>query len=261
MRNKWIPMTAVALAMTCMLLPARTMRAQEPGEQAVGPRRFAGMQRVSGEITAVSGSTLTVKNEEGTTFQVVTTDNTRVMKGRGVTVKVSDLKVGDGLMAVGNMDEPNKTLHAAMVFATDAAELQKLRENLGKTYIAGKVKSIDMDNARMTVELYDGRTQTIGFDETTSFRRGRVGRGGEPGGDFGGGGGRSRQNAGPETESGENSITLADIKVGDNVRGQGSVKNGVFVPTVLTVATPGEHHHHGEDGGPAGPPPAGPGSN
>ena len=35
--------------------------AQEPGEQAVGRGQFAGMQRVGGTITAVSGDTVTVK--------------------------------------------------------------------------------------------------------------------------------------------------------------------------------------------------------
>ena len=37
--------------------------------------------------------------------------------------------------------------------------------------------------------------------------------------------------AGSGFEGGE-SITLADIKVGDNVAGQGALKGGVFVPTV-----------------------------
>ena len=60
-----------------------------------------------------------------------------------------------------------------MVVATDAATLKALKDNLGKTYIAGKVTAIDVDNAKMTVERPDKVTQTIGFDETTSFKRGR----------------------------------------------------------------------------------------
>lgn len=226
-----------------VLLPVRGAGAQEPGGGGRG--QFAGMQRVQGEVTAVAGSTLTIKSEDGTSFQVVTTDNTRVMKGRGVTVKVADLKVGDGVMAAGNLDAPNKTLHAAMVFATDAAELKKLRENLGKTYISGKVTAIDADNAKMTVMRPDGVSQTIGFDETTSFKRGRVGRGG---GGFGGGDAGA---ANAPTATGE-SITLADIKIGDNVAGMGSLKNGIFVPTQLTVGMPGQGgRRRGGDGAPA----------
>jgi len=250
-RLSGLAVSAILLLSACGLAPAHTAWAQDPGEQGGGGGgrgQFAGMQRVQGEVTAVAGSTLTIKGEDGTSFQVVTTDNTRVMKGRGVTVKVADLKVGDGVMAAGNLDAPNKTLHAAMVFATDAAELKKMRENLGKTYIAGKVTAIDVDNAKMTVMRPDGVSQTIGFDETTSFKRGRVGRGGG----FGGGGDAGAANTPAAT--GE-SITLADVKIGDNVAGTGSVKNGVFVPTQLTAATLGQGgRRRGGEGSPNGAP-------
>ncbi len=232
--------------------------AQVPGGQGQdsaqddGRAAFAGMQRVGGEVTAVAGSTLTVKTEDGTTMQIVTTDNTRVMKGRGVTVKIAELKVGDGVMAAGNLDAPKKTLHAAIVFATDAAQVKEMKENLGKTYIVGRVTAIDMDDAKMTVERPDHVAQTIGFDETTSFQRGgRLG-----GGRFGAGG---SQGPGAVAEGGE-SITLADVKVGDSVRGTGSVKGGVFVPTQLVVGTPGQsgRRRGGVAAGAGGSTPAGP---
>jgi hypothetical protein len=220
-------MAAVVVGM--MLGVVAGVRAQDSGgmQQGGGRGQFAGMQRVAGEVTAVAGTTLTVKTEDGSSVQVVTTDNTRVMKGRGVTVKIADLKVGDGVMAAGMLDAPNKTLHAAIVFATDAAQVKAMKENLGKTYIVGRVTAIDMDDAKMTVERPDHVAQVIGFDETTSFRMGargaRMGAGAAGGGDAGGG------------EAGGESITLADIKVGEYVRGTGSVKGGTFVPTELVV--------------------------
>jgi hypothetical protein len=222
-------MAAVLLGM--MVVSLNAVRAQQDSggaQQGDRPGRgaFAGMQRVAGEVTGLAGATLTVKTEDGATMQIVTTDNTRVMKGRGVTVKVADLKVGDGVMAAGMLDAPNKTLHAAFVMATDAAQVKAMKENLGKTYIVGRVTAIDMDNAKMTVERPDHVAQTIGFDETTSFRRG--GRGG---GRMGGGGAAPAE----APEAGGESITLADIKVGQMVRGTGSVKNGTFVPTELVV--------------------------
>jgi hypothetical protein len=245
------------------------VRAQEPGEQSVGRGgmgQFAGMQRLAGEVAAVSGANVTVKTEDGTSFTVVTTDNTRMMKGRGVTIRVADLKPGDGIMAVGNMDAPNKTLHAAALFATDAAQVKAMRENLGKTYILGRVTAIDLDNAKMTVERPDGVAQTIGFDESTSFRRGGrgFGRGGE--GSMAGGppvvGGAPPQGQGSAAAAGGESITLADVKVGDEVRGTGAVKNGTFVPTQLAVSTPGQRRRQGEGapGGPANTPGSGPGN-
>jgi hypothetical protein len=252
-----IPAKTISIGLMLVLLvgvDASRARGQEPGEQAVGRGRFAGMQRVGGTVTAVSGANLTIKTEDGMTYQVVTTDNTRVMRGRGVSIKVSDLKPGDGVMAMGNLDAPNKTLHAAMVMAIDAEQMKKIEEqhkqelaNLGKTLIAGRVTAIDMDNATMTVERPDGISQTIGFDEGTSFRRGRFNR-------YRGGaetdGGASSATAPAET--GE-SITLADIKVGDRVAGPGAVKNGRFVPKELTVMTPGAgRHREGQQPGGSG---------
>jgi hypothetical protein len=236
------------------------------GAARQGRGEFAGMQRVGGEVTAVAGATVSIKDEKGVVYQVVTTDNTRIMKGRpaggaggpgGASVKVADLKVGDGLIAMGNMDAPNKTLHAAIVIATDAAQLKALKENLGKTYIAGKVTAIDLDNAKLTVMRQDGVSQTIGLDETTSFKRGRGNM------NFGGSGGGERPER-PAGAGGGESITLADIKAGDTVAGKGSLKGGVFVPGELLVATPGQGRRRGGAAGAAGDespaPVAGPGS-
>lgn len=256
----------------------------EPGAQTQGQghggRRgqFAGMARAAGEITAVAGNTLTVKAEDGTTVQVVTTDNTRVMKDRA-TVKISELHPGDGLMAVGNLDPATHTLHAAMVMAEDAAQVKAMRENLGKTYITGRVTAVDLDDAQMTVERPDHVTQTIGFDETTSFRRAVRGErpagtnGSTPGagsgngygraGGYGGGMGRGMGMGDPTAAidrgfaNGE-SITLADIKPGDFIVATGSVKGGQFVPTRLLDSPAGQRRQRQNETPAAGAtPPAG----
>ncbi len=241
-------------------LAMQTLTAQEPNEQVAGRRgQFAGMQRVTGVVTAVAPNAITVKGEDGTLYQVTTTDNTRLMKGQGVPFKVTDLKAGDGVMAVGNMDAPNKTLHAAIVAATDAEQVKKMRENLGKTYIAGRITAIDADNLKITVQRQDGVAQVIGLDESTSFKRGgRAGRGGGMA-IFGGGAttGAAPAEAAP-TEGGE-SITLADVKVGDNVLGPGIVKAGVFVPTQLNVMQGRQGGRGPRAGGAAGAPGGAPG--
>jgi hypothetical protein len=63
----------------------------------------------------------------------------------------------------------------------------------------------EIADTKLTILRPDGQTQVIELDESTSLRRR------------------------------EESITLADIKVGDRVFGNGELKNSVFVPKELRV--------------------------
>jgi len=134
------------------------------------------------------------------------------------------------------LDAQAKTIHAAALFVVDAAQVKKMREDMGKTYISGKVTAID--ELELTIHRQDGVTQKITVDAGTSFKRGgrRAGmamRGDGSADAFAGGGDASARPGGPP--AGGESITLADVKVGDTVIGPGALKGGVFVPTQLTV--------------------------
>lgn len=226
------------LLLGCGLL-AGSARAQE-GE---GPFAPGAGRMVRGTVTAVAPDHLTVKSDAGETFQVAVTPNTQVRKGRDL-VKFSDVHAGDGVGAMGEIDAPNKTVHALYLFLVDAEQLKKAREAMGKTYIAGKVTAID--ELKLTVQRVDGVAQTIAVDEDTSFKRG--GRGmsammsgtGIGPGTAGGGPGAagSRPGGGGGGPEGGESITLADVKVGDSVAGPGALKSGIFVPTQLYVGDP-----------------------
>ncbi|WP_263376470.1 DUF5666 domain-containing protein [Granulicella aggregans] len=190
---------------------------------------------VRGTVTAVAGEQLSVKTDAGEIFQVAVTTNTRLMKERQ-PVKFADIHVGDGVGAMGVLDAQAKTIHAAAIFVVDAAQVKKMREDMGKTYISGKVTAID--ELELTIHRQDGVTQKITVDEGTSFKRGgrRAGmamRGDGSADAFAGGGDASVRSGGPP--AGGESITLADVKVGDTIVGPGALKSGVFVPTQLTV--------------------------
>jgi hypothetical protein len=207
-----------------------------PGEMA-----FGNGQRVQGTVTATAADHLTIKSETGELYEVAITPNTRMIKDRQ-PVKVADVKVGDGVGAMGELDSSKKTVHALFVVVMDAAQVKKLREDLGKTYITGKISA--MDDVKLTVQRPDNVSQVIEVDETTSFRKGgrRVRMAME------GGAPAAGAMPGPTVTGGE-SITLADVKVGDLVAGEGSVKHGVFVPTNLTVLPPGAMGPRGRRGG------------
>jgi hypothetical protein len=212
-------------------------------------------QPVQGTVTAVSGSKVTIKTEAGDTYEVTPSGNARVMKDREA-IQVSDIKPGDMVTAMGQVDEAKKTMQAMMIRDIDAATAEKAKENLGKTYITGHITAIDSDNLKLTVERQDKVSQVIQVDEGTSFQRGMRGvaadiqaAGGMAAGGGGFGGGRGmgggRQRAGRQggdqagAAAAPESITLADIKVGDMIAATGSVKNGSFTVQKMGVMQPG----------------------
>jgi hypothetical protein len=216
-------------------------------DEGAGPATaFGGGRMVRGTITAVAPDRLTLKTEAGDLYQIAVTPNTQVRKGRD-PMKLADVHVGDGAGAMGVLDAPNKTVHAMVVSVVDQEQIRKARESMGKTWIAGKVTAID--ELKLTIQRQDNVSQVIQVDEDTSFRKGGRGMRGMMGG--GGpeampmgpmdGGGRTGGPGGGGQSSGQQgeSITLADIKVGDMVAGQGALKSGVFVPTQLAVMEPG----------------------
>jgi hypothetical protein len=227
-----------------LLAGSLPLRAQQSAQEDEGAYSMGSQSRMlRGTVTATSGDHLTLKTDAGDVFQVVVTTNTRLMKDRQ-PVKIADVHTGDGVGAMGVIDTPTKTIHAAMVMVVDAAQVKKMKEDMGKTYISGKVTAID--ELELTIQRPDGVTQKIAVDEGTSFRKGGRGaamalRGDGSAAGFGSGSGRgagspggSQTGASHGSQAGE-SITLADIKIGDSVIGPGALKSGVFVPTQLTV--------------------------
>ena len=223
------------LSLTAIALPQQP----EPGQGRGQGRQFRDMDRVMGTVVSVSGDSLTIKPETGDNVTVKVSSDTRIRKNRE-EAKLADLKAGDHVFAAGKLGS-DKVLAASLVGVGEMRggagmvmmgpggtpptpeQLQKM--GLGTTFIAGEVKSIE--DTKLTILRPDGQTQTIEVDESTSFRAGR----------------------------GENSITLADIKVGDRVMGRGEVKNGVFVPQTLRVGGGMMMQHGGPEGGHPQPPP------
>jgi hypothetical protein len=184
------------------------------GAMGSGPGGGMGPGRgIGGAVTAISGSTITIKTDEGDTYQILTSANSHIMKRvdrQPEPVKVSDIHVGDSVMAGGEVDAKAKTIGAVFVMVLtpeQAAQAKKMREDFGKTWTAGEVTAIkDTD---ITIKRRDGVAQTISVDENTSFKK------------------RA------------DSITLADIQVGDTLRATGALKGSSFVATTVNVGRMG----------------------
>jgi hypothetical protein len=138
-------------------------------------------------------------------------------------LKATDIKVGDAVAAMGEVDAAAKSVGAMAIVLVDPERARQMREmqaNYGKTWIMGKVTAVD--GVKVTLQgAVDNAAHSFVADENTTFRKRR-----DP-------------------------ITLADIQVGDMVRAEGTRKDGIFTATtVMVMGMP--------QGGPAGVPHNGP---
>ncbi|MGA3129209.1 MAG: DUF5666 domain-containing protein [Terracidiphilus sp.] len=212
---------------------------------------------VMGTVTEMAADHFTVKTEMGEVYTVHLSANTRFTKqpprgpggdgqegGGGYRrgggnppqeIKATDIKVGDAIGAMGEIDATAKSVGATRVMLLDpetAKRTQEMVANYGKTWLQGKVTAISGTTITLTGAL-DNAPHTVVADENTTFRHRR-----DP-------------------------VTLADIQIGDTIRVEGALKNGIFAATTVNVGVmmggPPPNGPSGPPaGGPPGPPPSAP---
>ena len=191
---------------------------------------MGGGRGLIGTVTEVAGDHYTIKTDAGDVYKVSFSVNTRIMKqpaqrqgprdeGQGgegqrtppQMLKPTDIKVGDPVIAIGQVDATAKTVGAVTILQVDAERAKQMREmqaNFGKSWLIGKVTGVE--GVKLTLmSSIDNAAHSFVVDENTTFRKRR-----EP-------------------------ITLADVQVGDTVRAEGAVKDGTFLAaTVNVMGTP-----------------------
>ncbi len=204
---------------------------------------IGGGRGLMGTVTEVATDHYTIKSEAGEIYTVHFSVNTRIVKmpagmrgpggggqgrgggqgmgggmgsggggmGRGGNppeqIKATDIKVGDAIGAMGEVDATAKSVGAVFIAQIDperARQMQEMQANYGKTWIMGKVTAIDGVKVTLIGSMENLPLVFIA-DENTTFRKRR-----DP-------------------------ITLADIQVGDNVRAEGALKDGTFTATTVNV--------------------------
>jgi hypothetical protein len=213
---------------------------QRGGRAGYGGGMGGGMmgRGLMGTVTEVTADHYTIKTEAGDVYTVHFTADTRIFKqvaggmrgpggegaggqgagggvgGRGYgggnppqEIKPTDIKTGDAISVMGNVDATAKSVNATRIAQLDPAVVEQIRAmeaDFGKTWLMGKVTAIDGTKITLTGVL-DNAAHSVVADENTTFRKRR-----DP-------------------------ITLADIQAGDTVRADGTVKDGVFTATDVNV--------------------------
>jgi preprotein translocase subunit YajC len=184
-----------------------------------GGRSGFGMSNgITGTVTEIAADHYTIKTDAGDTYTVHFSVNTRILKqeiqrrGEGggnppQMLKPTDIKVGDAIGVMGEVDAAAKSVGAVVIALIDperAKQMRDLRANYGKTWLQGKVTAINETKVTLS-GMMDNTAHTFVANEDTTFRKRR-----EP-------------------------ITLADIQVGYVVRVEGAMKDGIFVATSVAV--------------------------
>src|ERR1700728_1806804 len=81
---------------------------------------------VRGTVTAAAAGSFTIHTDEGDTYKVLYSPNTRLMKDRQ-PIEAADIHVGDMLMAGGLVDTKAKTVGAVVLLDIDAQEVRNAR--------------------------------------------------------------------------------------------------------------------------------------
>ena len=224
------------LASTTLLVPA-----QDPLDSPQNPQTPSGQRGqwggrgmmggmagrgVMGTVTEIASDHFVVKTEAGDIYTVHYSVNTRIMKapprpandqqdrgpylGLPMSIKATDIKVGDAIGASGEVDPAAKSVGAVAIIQVDpdtAKRMRQMQANYGKTWLMGRVTAIN--GTQVTIQGGpDNATHTFSADENTTFRKRR-----DP-------------------------TTLADIQPGDMVRVEGEIKNNTFVAANVSVMGP-----------------------
>jgi len=207
--------SALCLATAAYAQDTPAPAAAPPRQQGQGRMREGenGPRPLFGKITAIHDGVIELTGPDGQVTTIKLTGETEFRKDRQ-PAKVTDFKVGDTVMVRGDAN-PDHTVTAKLIGGRTGGPGGGPGQGggmvfgggtLGKDYVAGEIKSIDPP--RLTVLRTDNVTQTLELNEDTTLRRGRE------------------------------SITMADIQVGDHLMAHGAVQNNVFVPKGVMVMNP-----------------------
>jgi hypothetical protein len=166
------------LALFIVLLAATLWIA--PSAFAQAPARFLG------SITAINGTTITVKTDAGQSYQVevpAAAQIKRIAPGQkdlstAETIQFTDLAVGDRALVKLDPDAPAGTSQALQIIAVKqsdvAAKQQKDREDWQRNGVGGLVKNVDPASGVITLTSGAGataRTITVHTTKATMLKR------------------------------------------------------------------------------------------
>ncbi len=176
---------SMVLVLACLSFAPAALASGEnqEGQQAASASPAA---KPVGTVKAISGNTITLATDSGSTVNVVIQDSTRLLRvapgqkdlKNAAPIQLQDVQVGDRILARGSASDDGKSVTASSVVLIKEADVtakqDRDREDWQKHGVGGLVSKVDVSSGTITLSapaLTDVKPITIHVSKSTIIRR------------------------------------------------------------------------------------------
>jgi len=155
-------------------------------QEAQQPASASATAKPVGVVKAISGNTITLTADTGSTVNIVVQDSARLVRiapgqkdlKEATPIQLQDVQVGDRILARGTASEDGKSVAASSVVLMKESDVtakqERDREDWQKRGVGGLVSKVDAANGVVTLAapaMSDAKPVTIHISKTTIIRR------------------------------------------------------------------------------------------
>jgi hypothetical protein len=176
----------MALGLACFGSFPVSYASSNQAQEAQQPASASSTAKPVGVVKAISGNTITLTTDAGSTVNIVVQDSARLVRivpgqkdlKEATPIQLQDVQVGDRILARGTASEDGKSVAASSVVLMKesdvAAKQDRDREDWQKRGVGGLVSKVDVANGVVTLAapaMSDAKPVTIHISKTTIIRR------------------------------------------------------------------------------------------
>jgi co-chaperonin GroES (HSP10) len=177
---------SAALGLACFSAFALSYASSNEAQEAQQPASASATAKPVGVVKDISGNTITLITDAGSTVNIVVQDSARLVRiapgqkdlKETTPIQLQDVQVGDRILARGTASDDGKSVAASSVVLMKesdvAAKQERDREDWQKRGVGGLVSKVDGANGVVTLAapaMSDAKPVTIHISKTTIIRR------------------------------------------------------------------------------------------
>lgn len=177
---------SAALGLACFSAFTLSYASSNEAQEAQQPASASATAKPVGVVKDISGNTITLTTDAGSTVNIVVQDSARLVRiapgqkdlKEATPIQLQDMQVGDRILARGTASDDGKSVAASSVVLMKesdvAAKQERDREDWQRRGVGGLVSKVDAANGVVTLAapaMSDAKPVTIHISKTTIIRR------------------------------------------------------------------------------------------